>query len=161
MYQLIGGIVGLVGQAAGGYTSAEQSRSAYQYNATVADFNATLAELKAIDAVERGGAQQQQVSRGARQLKGKQIAAASRSGISIRSGSMLSTLLSSDVMEAKDLDTIRDNTTREVFQYETEATQARIDADVQRTMAETTDPFAASLSSTSGSAGQLVSLWKS
>lgn len=121
-------VIGGVGQIQQGNAQA----AAMRYNAQVAEMNATLADRRAKDALERGKVEEQQQRLRAAQLMGKQRAAMAANGVDLSFGSPLDNLV--DTAELAELDalTIRRNAANEAYDFETQGVNYRADANLSR-----------------------------
>lgn len=100
--------------------------------ATAAETNARIAEQSATDAVKRGGAEELRMRRRLRGLIGSQNTAAAASGISLDSGSLTDVRLSSMDEAERDIAINEQNTQRERWGYQMEATNYRNAASAAR-----------------------------
>lgn len=151
--------IGGLSSAAGAYGEAAMTQMNYRHNAAVSRFNAQLAERRAEDAMELGRIAEQDVARGARQAKGSQVASMASSGIALSSENALNILAGTDVLAARDVDTIRENTRKQVFAEEIAAQDARTSAQFADIEARGSDPGMAATSSLINSTSQVASRW--
>lgn len=146
-------------QAAGGFMTAlgardeaKQIQQNYLYNAQIAEKNAELIEMRIADALELGQRQEAAVGRKARAVKGAQATAGASSGLSLSSQSILNVLAGTDVLEAYDIETVRENVKKDVKALEIEREMAYQEAFQQRMAAFATDSgFASSILNTATS----------
>lgn len=124
--------------AAGQVQQANAQADAEEYNAKVADMNATLSERRARDALERGKLEEQQKRREVAQIEGRQKAAMAANGVDLSFGSPLDTLVDTAVMGELDALTIRSNTAREAYDHQVAAVNGRADANLRRMNASAT-----------------------
>lgn len=143
----------------GAYSEAQQVQQNYLYNAQVAEKSAELAEERIADALDLGGRAETGVARKAKQVKGAQVSAGASSGIALSSQSLLSVLAGTDVLEAYDIETVRENTRKEVRALEEEREEAHRQAFRQRKAAAGTSPSMALTSSLLGSATSVAGKW--
>ena len=153
--QTAGGIAEALGVGA----EAAATRSAYQYNAVVGEFNAKLAELRKEDAIERGRLAVQDVAREAKESKGKQVAAIAGSGIQLGVGSALDILAGTDIIAEVDISTVEANTRKEVFAEEVSALNLRTGAAFERVSAAGISPGLAATTSLINTGGQVARQW--
>lgn len=124
--------------AAGAKKQADASAAAQNYNAKIADMNATLAERRARDALERGRLEEQQKREQVGQLQGKQKAAMAANGVDLTYGSPLDTLVDTAVLGEIDALTIRRSAAREAYDYKVQAMNSTADASLSRSNAKAT-----------------------
>jgi hypothetical protein len=160
------GTIGLGMMAVGGVTSAigaagqaDITRANYQYNAAVGRMNAKLAELRGEEAVELGRMSEQQVARGAKRVKGSQVAAIASSGVALGSDTALDILAGTDVLAAQDIMTVRENTRKAVFAEELAAIEARTGAAFAEAGAAGVSPELAAGTSLINTTGQVAERW--
>lgn len=123
----------------GGVSAIQQGQAqaaAMNYNAQVAEMNATLADRAAKDALRRGAAEEQQKRMEISALQGRQRAAMAANGVDLTFGSPLDTLVDTAVMGELDALTIRRNAAREAYDYETQGVNYRADAGLSRVNAK-------------------------
>lgn len=106
--------------------------AASKYNAQVAEMNATLADRRAKDAIERGQVAEQQKRAEVAQLQGRQRAAMAANGVDLTFGSPLDTLVDTAVLGELDALTIRQNANREAYDYRVGGVNSRADAGLSR-----------------------------
>ncbi|HEY7824469.1 MAG TPA: hypothetical protein VIG24_16630 [Acidimicrobiia bacterium] len=103
-----------------------------RYNAQVAEMNATLADRRAKDAIERGAVEEQQKRAEVAQLQGRQKAAMAANGVDLTFGSPLDTLVDTAVLGDLDALTIRQNSAREAYDFNVQGMNSRADATLSR-----------------------------
>lgn len=117
--QIANGLIGAVGS----YYQGKMAQAEYNYqanilrqnaniaevNAKVAEMNAKRKETEAHETVMAGGAEEARLRLKIARLKGEQKAVAGASGFEITSGSNLETLLDTEEMGARDIETLRYN----------------------------------------------------
>ncbi len=117
--QIANGLIGAVGS----YYQGKMAQAEYNYqanilrqnaniaevNAKVAEMNAKRKETEAHETVMAGGAEEARLRLKIARLKGEQKAAAGATGFEITSGSNLETLLDTEEMGARDIETLRYN----------------------------------------------------
>lgn len=122
---MIGGtLLGAVGQIQQGQATAASNR----YNAQVQEMNATLADRRAKDAIERGAAEEQKKRQQVAQIQGQQRAAFAANGVDLSFGSPLDTIVDTAVLGELDALTIRSNAYRESYDQQVQATNLRAGA---------------------------------
>ena len=89
------------------------------------NFNAALADLAAIDSVERGNEAAATMSRGGRKFMGKQTVSYANQGVDISSGSARKVRTSTAELIGKDVDRIKTNALREAFGHRMSANDLR------------------------------------
>jgi hypothetical protein len=99
--------------------------------------NATLADRRAKDALERGKLEEQRKRMQLAQLKGKQIAAMSEGGLDLSFGSPLDAIVDTAVLGELDALTIRSNAAREAYDYKVQGANYRSEAELKRASAKT------------------------
>lgn len=122
--------------AAGQIQQAGAQAEAQRYNASVQDMNATLADRKARDAIERGAITEQRKRQEVQQILGQQQAGMAANGVDLSFGSPLDLLVDTAVMGELDALTIRSNTYRESYDYQVEAVNQRSGATMSRRSAD-------------------------
>lgn len=108
------------------------ANAAGKYNAQVAEMNATLADRRAKDALERGAVEEQQKRAQVAQLQGRQRAAMAANGVDLTFGSPLDTLVDTAVLGDLDALTIRQNSAREAYDFRVQGVNSRADAGLSR-----------------------------
>jgi hypothetical protein len=124
--------------AAGAKQSADANAAAQNYNAKIQDMNATLAERRARDALDRGQEEEQRKREQAAQILGKQRAAMAANGVDLTFGSPLDTLVSTATLGELDAMTIRKNAANEAYDYRVDAVNNRANATLSRANAKAT-----------------------
>lgn len=155
----VASIAGLGMSAIGAYNQSKASKAAYEYQAAVANNNATMAEYKARDAITRG--QSAEVAQRMRTagLKGTQRANLAARGLDLGEGSALDILAGTDYMGEADALTIRDNASREAWGYRNNAASSSADAGMYGSRASAESPGTAAATSLLTSAGTVASGW--
>lgn len=108
------------------------ANAAGKYNAQVAEMNATLADRRAKDALERGAVEEQQKRAQVAQLQGRQKAAMAANGVDLTFGSPLDTLVDTAVLGDLDALTIRQNSAREAYDFRVQGVNSRADGALSR-----------------------------
>lgn len=142
--------------AAGQVQQANASAKADRYNAQVQEMNATLADRRARDAVERGQADEQRKRTEVSRVAGAQKAAMAANGVDVGFGSPLDTLVDTATMGELDALTIRSNSYREAYDYKVDAVNQRAGASLNRmkASAETTGGYLAAAGTVLTGAGK-------
>lgn len=122
--------------AAGAIQSSQAQAAAANYNAQVGEMNATLAERRAKDAIERGATEEQRKRQEVARLKGAQTAAMAANGVDLTMGSPLDTLVDTAVLGELDALTIRTNAYRESYEHKVDAVNKRAGAELNRAQAK-------------------------
>lgn len=124
--------------AAGSIQQANAASEAQEYNAKVADMNATLSERRARDALERGAQEEQQKREQVAQIAGRQKAAMAANGVDLTFGSPLDTLVDTATLGEIDSLTIRRNSAWEAYDQRVDAANGRAGASLNRANAANT-----------------------
>ncbi|HEY9146833.1 MAG TPA: hypothetical protein VIN36_09130 [Thiobacillus sp.] len=132
-------------QAYGAYQSSKNEQAAYNYNATVN-------EQQAQDALARGDEAVSEHQRKVDQLKGRQRAVMAANGLDLGEGSALNILTDTDLLGAYDAQVIRKNAEREAWGHRAQAGLNRYSADSQ-------SPLLAGTSTLLGGSGTVASKW--
>ena len=111
--------------AAGSIQQGQAAASAAKYNAQVAEMNATIADRRAKDAIERGATEEQKKRQQVQQVIGQQQAAMAANGVDLTFGSPLDTIVDTAVLGELDALTIRTNAYREEYDYRVQAANQR------------------------------------
>ena len=121
-------VIGGIGQI----QQANAASAASKYNAQVAEMNATLADRRAKDALERGAVEEQRKRMEVAQLQGRQRAAMAANGVDLTFGSPLDALVDTAVLGDLDALTIRQNAAREAYDFQVQGVNQRADATLSR-----------------------------
>ena len=121
-------VIGAMGAAQQG----EAAQRSANYNAQVAEMNATLADRRAKDAIERGARDEQRKRLEVARIQGQQRAALAAGGIDMSFGSPLDTIVDSAVAGELDALTIRSNAYREAYDHRVDGTNRRASANLSR-----------------------------
>ena len=122
--------------AAGQIQQAQASSAAAKYQAQVGEMNATLAERRAKDAIERGADEEQRKRQDVARIKGAQVAAMAANGVDLSFGSPLDTIVDTAVLGELDALTIRTNAYRESYDHQVDAVNKRAGAELSRSQAK-------------------------
>jgi hypothetical protein len=118
--------------AAGAVQQGQAAGAAGRFNQQIAEMNATMAERRAKDALERGAVAEQRKRQEVAGIIGKQTAAMAANGVDLAFGSPLDTLTDTAVMGELDALTIRTNTAREAYDYRVQAVNQRAQGSLER-----------------------------
>lgn len=118
--------------AAGQIQQGQAANAAAQYNAQVAEMNATLSDRRAKDAIERGAQEEQRKRHEVAKIKGQQIAGMAANGVDLTFGSPLDTIVDTAILGELDALTIRQNTYREEYDHRVDGMNQRAGATLQR-----------------------------
>lgn len=128
-------VMGAAGQIQQGQATAKANR----YNAQIQEMNATLAERRAKDTIERGKVEEQRKRQEVARIKGAQTAAMAANGVDVGFGSPLDTLVDTAVMGELDALTIRTNSYREAYDHRVDAVNKRAGASLSRMNAKSAE----------------------
>lgn len=121
-------VVGAMGQV----QQAQAQAAAAKYNAKVQKMNARVAERRAVDAIERGGIEEQRKRMEVARIKGQQQAAMAANGVDLSFGSPLDVMVDTAVMGELDALMIRSNAYREAYDHKVNAANHRAGAQMSR-----------------------------
>lgn len=152
-------VMGMASGAMGSYYGARSQKSALQFQATMADTNARIAELSAQSALAGGHQQIAAQTMRAGQVKGAQRAAMAANGIDLGEGSAGEVQASTDILKEIDKNTLEANAIRSAWGYRTEAVNANNQALMSRASASGISPGGAAFTSLLGSAGSVAQSW--
>jgi hypothetical protein len=156
---LIPSVVSAIGGAATSGAAASGRRAVANYNASIAENNASLAQLQAQDTITRGRESESDLYRQSGQLMGRQRANAAANGISLNEGSPAAIEASTRYMRDVDLATLRNNAARSAWGYNVQADNYRSQANAYRAAADASSPTASVATSLLGSASGVSSKW--
>jgi hypothetical protein len=123
----IGGtIMGAAGQIQQGQAAAASAR----YNAKIGEMNATLAERRSRDALQRGAIEEQRKRMEVGRIRGQQTAAMAATGVDVGFGSPLDLIVDTSVLGELDALTIRTNAYRESYEHKVDAANKRAGANL-------------------------------
>ncbi|MGY4333194.1 hypothetical protein ACVWWG_007611 [Bradyrhizobium sp. LB7.2] len=125
--------------AAGAVQQGQAAAASGRYNAQVSDMNATLADRRAKDALDRGAIAEQRKRQEVAGFVGKQTAAMAANGVDLSFGSPLDTLTDTAIMGELDALTIRTNANRESYDYRVQGVSQRSQAVMQRAQADSAE----------------------
>lgn len=118
--------------AAGAVQQGQAAGAAGRFNQQIAEMNATLADRRAKDALERGKIDEQRKRQEVASLIGKQTVAMAANGVDISFGSPLDVLTDTAVAGELDALTIRTNAAREAYDYKVQGVNARAQGNLER-----------------------------
>ena len=147
---------GAATSAYGAYSSGQAAKAQAEYQADVAQANATMAGYQREDALRRGEEDAQQAARQAERMRGTQVARLASNGLDITSGSSLSILEDTAFFGAQDVQTIRNNAAREAWGYSVQADNAMASSQMYTSAAKAQNPGRAAGLSLLSSAGQFA-----
>lgn len=127
--------VGTAGTALQAYSMVQQGRQAKRLagiNAGIAEQNAADNELRAVEALRRGGQEEEAQRRQTAVLLGRQRAALAAGGVDTGSGTALNLQEDAAAFGEQDAQTIRDNALREAWGYRRGAENYRVQAAGER-----------------------------
>lgn len=146
--------------AVGARGQAKAQQAGLNYQASVSDQNATLADMQARDAIRQGQGQEQNLRLQTGQLKGSQRATMAANGIDLTdTGSANDVFTSTDYMADHDAATIQNNALRQAWGYNVQAENYRNDASAKRAGASAISPNMAMATSLLTSAGSVAGSW--
>jgi len=145
--------------AFGQVQSAQAQASAANYNAQIGEMNATMAERRAKDSIERGAVEEQKKRQEVAKLRGAQTAAMAANGVDLNFGSPLDTLVDTAALGELDALTIRTNAYRESYDHQVDGVNKRAGATLNRMEAAsaTTGGWLAAAGTVLGGAGKAYS----
>lgn len=130
------------GTATSAYGQVKQGRAAKQQGqaqqgaaeseAQLSDYNASVADLQAIDAEQRGEEEASRYRAGVRGIVGEQRTGFAASGVEAGSGSALDVQADAAFLGELDALTVKTNAAREAWGYKVQATDLRKRAEIQR-----------------------------
>ncbi|WP_334151657.1 virion core protein, T7 gp14 family [Hyphomicrobium sp.] len=122
--------------AAGQVQQAQATAKANRYNAQVQKMNATIADNRAKDAIERGKLEEQRKRQEVARLQGAQTAAMAANGVDLSFGSPLDVLVDTAALGEIDALTIRTNAYREAYEHKVDAANKRAGAQLSSMSAD-------------------------
>lgn len=141
------------------YNQSKASKAAYEYQAAVANNNATLDEYKARDAIMRGQSAEIAQRMKTAGLKGTQRASLAARGLDLGEGSAADILASTDYMGETDALTIRDNASREAWGYRVRGSNSSADAGMYGARSRAESSGMAAATSLLTGAGKVAGSW--
>lgn len=131
--------------AMGTFTNATAEKDALKANARYAEYGAQ-------DAARRGELESQKVTRRTAQIRGSQRASMAARGLDISEGSPLEILAETDYFGALDANTVKENTSREIYGF-------RASAANDRARAKAINPWLSAGGSALAGAGAVADRW--
>lgn len=150
---------GAVTKAAGSYQQAQAQRSSLGYQASVAENNAAIAQDQASITEDNGQVSAMNQGLKVSQVLGSQRAQLAANGVDLGSGSANNLLTTTKVMGNRDVAQIKDNALRQVWGYQTQASDDLANAKALNSMRDGISPGMSVASSLVGSAAQASSAW--
>lgn len=150
---------GMVSGGISAYYGARSQKSGLQFQSEMGEINARLSDLSAKQALVQGEREEQKVRMASGQVKAGQRVALAANGIDMTSATAQAQLTTTDVLGEIDAMTVKENAIRSAWGYRTQATNARTEAMVQRSMADGISAGRVAFSSLLGSAGQVAGSW--
>ena len=147
-------------KAYGASNAASAQKQSMQYQASVADNNAILAQDRYSIALDNGQQQDQQLGLKVAQTFGMQRANLAANGVDLGQGGANDILTSTKMMGQIDLDQIQTNAERQAWGYQVQGAEDTSNANALRAAASTVNPTNAALTSLVGSAPAVSSAWK-
>lgn len=141
------------------YAGAKSERAAYDYQAAIADNNASLAERAAADAVDRGATESAAVRKQGRAVKGAQRAALATGNVDQGFGSALDILTETDIATDVDANTAEANASKEAYALRVRGANYRGDAQMLRMRARATSPLLAGASALLDGVSTVADRW--
>ncbi len=152
-------MLGMAASAYGAHQQAEAQQDMANYNARVADNNATMAEYEAKDATRRGDEEVAAIRRNADMLKGSQRASMSARGLDLAEGTAAELQDQTDFFAQVDMATAKNNAAREAWGFRSKGLSYASEASMQRATARNISPGMAAGTSLLTSAGSVASKW--
>lgn len=150
---------GAASNVVGTYFSAKQQKANLEYEASISEANARLAENAAQTELRRGEREMQGSRLKTAALKSSQRASIAANGIDLASGTAQNILNTTDVMGEVDALTIESNAIASAWGYRTQSSNFRSDAIVRRGAAAGISPGMAAAGSLLTNAGQVAGNW--
>lgn len=127
--------------AIGAYGGAKSEKSALQFQAQMADLNASMAERRAQIALDQGAFQAAQVERQGADTKSTIKASYAARGVALNEGTPLAMAVGADVATADDARQARINAVRAAWGHRTDAANQTADAAAKRATAKGINPW--------------------
>lgn len=147
-------------KAVGAYNQAATQKGVLNYQAQVAQNNATVANMQASQEQLIGQQQEQTQRLQGAQVYGAQRAAMAANGVDLGEGSASNVLTTTDYMNERDALTIRDNAMRRAWGYQVQAQNMDNEASVDRSMGSSINPAMSAAGSLLTSAGSVYKGYK-
>lgn len=157
--QLAPSIASTVGGAMNAGSNARAAQSVATYQANIAEQNAALAELRAVDAETRGDLEVERLATRTAGLIGRQRAATGASGVLLNEGSPQAIRESTEAMRDADIAMLRNNAARSAWGHRVQEANYRADSSSRRAQADAISPSAASVTSLLGGSASVADKW--
>jgi hypothetical protein len=155
----INAVVGMLMSMYGAYSSIQSTKRSLEFQSEMAKINARMAEQTAQSILFAGGRAAGQVSLKAGKVKGAQRASQGARGIVAGEGSAAEEIATTELMKETDMLTINANATREAWAARTQSVNARNEALLKETSADTLSPLMAAGTSLLNSGTAVASSW--
>lgn len=155
----INAVIGMLMSVYGAYTSVQNTKRSLEFQSEMAKINARMAEQTAQSILFAGGRAAGQVSLKAGKVKGAQRASQGARGIVAGEGSAAEEIATTELMKETDMLTINANATREAWAARTQSVNARNEALLKETSADTLSPLMAAGTSLLNSGTAVASSW--
>ena len=157
-------IMGLMGagsvmQTVSSYKSAQADKSAYNYQATVDENNAQLAQEQATQAIRAGQTEAMNAGLRTAQLEGEQRARYSQSNVDLQSGSPLNVLSDTLFLGRRDASIIMDNANQTAWGDMVQSGNYKSNAGLLRNRANAVNPGQQALGTLLTTGGTVASKW--
>jgi hypothetical protein len=120
--------VGMIGNVLGTSMQMNAATNQANYQAGIANQNASIAQAQAVSTGQQGTNEQIQIRQKATQVAGSQKAALSASGLDIQAGTPLSILADTATQSEQDVQTSRYNTAMQMWGLNNQANQYKAEA---------------------------------
>jgi len=147
--------------AYGAHEQAQAQRHLANYNARIADNNATLAEYEAQDATRRGDEEAAAIRRNADMLKGSQRASMAAKGLDLAEGTAAELQDQTEFFALTDMATAKNNAARQAWGYRSQGLNYSNEAGKQRAISDSINPMMAAGTTLLTGAGAVASKWYS
>lgn len=152
LISVVAGLAGTAVSAVGAMQQGKAAAASADYQAAVNNNNSIIAKRNAQDALDRGAVEEQEHRRKVQALKGRQTAVMAANGLDVTSGSPLDILGDTAQMGELDALTIRGNAKRESLGYESQSTNFKAEAGLNKMQGQS-----AKTAGTIGAFGTVVS----
>jgi hypothetical protein len=143
------------------YQQSKSQQASMDYQSKVAQNNAITAEYQAQDAIKRGEVAEAEQRRRTSMLKGSQTARLAANGLDISEGSALNILSDTDWMGEQDALTVRDNASREAWEYRQQGANSQSNSNMLSASADAQNPLLSGATSimTNPALGTVAGKW--
>lgn len=148
---------GIGTKAFAAYQGVKAERAQADFQAGIADNNASLADAAAVDAAYRGGLDVNKARQQGRSLQAQQRTAAAASGIDVSQGVAEQLQSETEFLTEQDVATIRTNAARAAWGHRVEAGNYRAQGSMARAVGKSKSPGRAAAMSLLSDAGQVAS----